>query len=146
MIQAQLKEAVLRTLAYGDIFHYPLTIEEVLRYLIETPASAAAIEATLCELVTTDEITDPHDLRIVTQVNGETMQDGLTQDMVFKIPYLVAYLSRTFTLLPGDLILTGTPSGVGKGMTPPRFLQNGDEVSVTIDGIGTITNPCEVLT
>ena len=57
MIQAQLKEAVLRTLAYGDIFHYPLTIEEVLRYLIETPASAAAIEATLCELVTTDEIT-----------------------------------------------------------------------------------------
>ncbi|MEL6525836.1 MAG: fumarylacetoacetate hydrolase family protein, partial [Chloroflexota bacterium] len=76
---------------------------------------------------------------------GETMQDSNTQHMVFKVPYLVAYLSQTFTLLPGDIILTGTPAGVGKGMNPPRFLADGDEVSVTIEGIGTLTNPCKIL-
>lgn len=95
-------------------------------------------------IVTRDEIDNPHDLRIITQVNGETMQDGSTADMVFKIPYLVAYLSRTFTLEAGDLILTGTPAGVGKAQNPPRFLQDGDTVSVTIEPIGTLTNTCAV--
>lgn len=95
-------------------------------------------------IVTRDDIPDPHDLRIVTKVNGETMQDGSTADMVFKIPFLVAYLSRTFTLEAGDLILTGTPSGVGKAQNPPRFLQDGDTVSVTIEPIGTLTNTCVV--
>ena len=95
-------------------------------------------------IVTRDAIDDPHNLRIQTTVNGETMQDASTADMVFKIPYLVHYLSQTFTLEPGDLILTGTPSGVGKGMEPPRFLSDGDTVSVTIENIGTLTNTCRV--
>jgi 2-keto-4-pentenoate hydratase/2-oxohepta-3-ene-1,7-dioic acid hydratase in catechol pathway len=64
--------------------------------------------------------------------------------MIFKVPYLVSYLSQTFTLEAGDLILTGTPSGVGKAQKPPRFLNHGDEVSVTIEGIGTLTNTCEI--
>ncbi|MEO1645169.1 MAG: fumarylacetoacetate hydrolase family protein, partial [Chloroflexota bacterium] len=109
----------------------------------------AKAQDTFCPLgsviVTKDEITDPHTLDIKTMVNGETMQDSNTQHMVFKVPYLVAYLSQTFTLLPGDIILTGTPAGVGKGMNPPRFLADGDEVSVTIEGIGTLTNPCKIL-
>jgi 5-carboxymethyl-2-hydroxymuconate isomerase len=96
-------------------------------------------------IITHEAIDDPHNLRIQTTVNGETMQDASTADMVFKIPYLVHYLSQTFTLEPGDLILTGTPSGVGKGMEPPRFLNDGDTVSVTIEGIGTLTNTCRVI-
>ncbi|MCS6835930.1 MAG: fumarylacetoacetate hydrolase family protein [Anaerolineae bacterium] len=95
-------------------------------------------------LVSTDEIPDPHALRIVTTVNGEVMQDGHTGAMIFKIPFLVAYLSQSFTLRPGDLILTGTPSGVGKARKPPRFLADGDVVSVTIEGLGTLSNPCRV--
>ncbi len=95
-------------------------------------------------IITHETIDDPHNLRIQTTVNGETMQDASTADMIFKIPYLVHYLSQTFTLEPGDLILTGTPSGVGKGMEPPRFLNDGDTVSVAIEGIGTLTNTCHV--
>jgi 2-keto-4-pentenoate hydratase/2-oxohepta-3-ene-1,7-dioic acid hydratase in catechol pathway len=95
-------------------------------------------------IVTKDEIPDPHALTLQTAVNGQIMQNGKTSDMIFKVAYLVAYLSQTFTLEPGDVILTGTPSGVGKGMKPPRFLGTGDTVSVTISGIGTLTNPCQV--
>jgi 2-keto-4-pentenoate hydratase/2-oxohepta-3-ene-1,7-dioic acid hydratase in catechol pathway len=104
---------------------------------------------TFCPLgpvvVTKDEIEDPHNLSIQTRVNGQLMQDGHTSQMFFKIPYLVAYLSRAFTLEAGDVLLTGTPAGVGKGMNPPLFLTTGDEVSVTIEGIGTLTNVCRVL-
>ncbi len=95
-------------------------------------------------LVTADAIPDPQDLKIETVVNGETMQQGHTSDMVFSVAYLVAYLSQTFTLEPGDVILTGTPPGVGKGMKPPRFLTHGATVSVTIEPIGTLTNTCEI--
>lgn len=108
----------------------------------------AKAQDTFCPLgvvvVTRDEIPDPHNLAISTRVNDEVMQDGNTSDMFFKVPYLVAYLSQTFTLEPGDIILTGTPSGVGKGMKPPRYLRDGDTVSVTIEGIGTLTNVCRV--
>lgn len=108
----------------------------------------AKAQDTFCPLgvvvVTRDEIPDPHNLGISTRVNDEVMQDGNTSDMFFKVPYLVAYLSQTFTLEPGDIILTGTPSGVGKGMKPPRYLRDGDTVSVTIEGIGTLTNVCRV--
>ena len=96
-------------------------------------------------IVTRDEIEDVDNLRIQTVVNGKTMQDGNTRDLIFKIPFLVSYLSKTFTLNPGDIILTGTPSGVGKAQKPPVFLQDGDAVSVTIDGIGTLENTCKVL-
>jgi 2-keto-4-pentenoate hydratase/2-oxohepta-3-ene-1,7-dioic acid hydratase in catechol pathway len=96
-------------------------------------------------LVTKDEIEDAHNLTIETRVNDEVMQRGHTGDMFFKIPTIIAYLSQTFTLEPGDLILTGTPAGVGKGMTPPRFLQDGDVVSVTIEGLGSVRNTCRVI-
>ncbi|MBI5669609.1 MAG: fumarylacetoacetate hydrolase family protein [Chloroflexi bacterium] len=97
-------------------------------------------------IVTRDEIADPHNLAIKTTVNGEVMQDSNTSNMMFKIPMLIAYCSRMFTLEPGDLILTGTPPGVGEGRKPPVYLKDGDVVSVTIEGIGELTNPCRVLT
>jgi 2-keto-4-pentenoate hydratase/2-oxohepta-3-ene-1,7-dioic acid hydratase in catechol pathway len=95
-------------------------------------------------ILTADAVPDPHNLTIKTTVNGEVMQNGSTGDMIYNIPQLIAHCSRAFTWEPGDVLLTGTPSGVGKGMTPPRFLNDGDEVSVTIDPIGTLTNPCMV--
>jgi 2-keto-4-pentenoate hydratase/2-oxohepta-3-ene-1,7-dioic acid hydratase in catechol pathway len=93
-------------------------------------------------IVTKDEIADPHNLGLRTIVNGQTMQDSNTKELLFKIPHLIAYLSRAFTLLPGDVVITGTPPGVGMGMKPPVFLKNGDVVTVEIDGIGSVTNPC----
>ncbi|HEX8312940.1 MAG TPA: fumarylacetoacetate hydrolase family protein [Chthoniobacteraceae bacterium] len=92
-------------------------------------------------LVTPDEIPDPHALRIRTRVNGEVLQDCSTADMVFDIPTLIEFLSGSSTLLPGTVILTGTPHGVGMARTPPRFLQPGDSVSVEIEKIGALTNP-----
>ena len=91
-------------------------------------------------LVTPDEIRDPHALRIRTLVNGEVLQDCSTGDMVFDIPTLIEFLSGSTTLLPGTVILTGTPHGVGMARTPPRFLQPGDTVSVEIEKIGALTN------
>jgi 2-keto-4-pentenoate hydratase/2-oxohepta-3-ene-1,7-dioic acid hydratase in catechol pathway len=73
------------------------------------------------------------------------MQDGNTEEMVYSVRMLVAYISQMFTLEPGDLILTGTPSGVGNGRTPPIFLKDGDVVTVSVEGIGTITNVCRAL-
>lgn len=93
-------------------------------------------------IVPKSAIPDPHALTVRTTLNGELMQDGSTSDMVFRIPFLVAYISRMFTLEPGDLILTGTPAGVGRAKTPPRFLGEGDVVSISIDGIGELTNAC----
>jgi 2-keto-4-pentenoate hydratase/2-oxohepta-3-ene-1,7-dioic acid hydratase in catechol pathway len=92
-------------------------------------------------IVTTDEIPDPSALRLRALVNGEVLQDSPTSDMIFGIPTLVSFLSGSTTLLPGTVILTGTPSGVGMGRTPPRWLQPGDVVTVDIDGIGALTNP-----
>ncbi len=104
---------------------------------------------TFCPLgpcvVTRDEIADPQALTVQTTVNGVLMQNGQTADMVYGVAALVAYISRMFTLEPGDVILTGTPSGVGLGRTPPIFLQDGDIVSVRISGIGELTNPCRAL-
>jgi 2-keto-4-pentenoate hydratase/2-oxohepta-3-ene-1,7-dioic acid hydratase in catechol pathway len=87
-------------------------------------------------LVTADEIPDPQSLRLTLEVNGERMQDGSTQDMVFGVATLVSYISRFMTLEPGDLIATGTPAGVGMGRKPPRFLRAGDAVRLAIDGLG----------
>jgi 2-keto-4-pentenoate hydratase/2-oxohepta-3-ene-1,7-dioic acid hydratase in catechol pathway len=92
-------------------------------------------------LVTRDDVPNPHALRIRTLLNGETMQDSSTDDMIFDIPTLIAFLSGSTTLLPGTVILTGTPQGVGMARTPQRFLQSGDTVSVVIDSLGTLTNP-----
>jgi len=92
-------------------------------------------------IVTRDEIADPNALRVQTLVNGETMQDSNTRDMIFDVPTLIAFLSGSMTLLPGTVILTGTPSGVGMGMKPPRYLKAGDAVKVVIEGIGELANP-----
>jgi 2,4-diketo-3-deoxy-L-fuconate hydrolase len=87
-------------------------------------------------LATPDEIADVNDLRMWLKVNGETMQDGNTCNLIFNIPTLISYLSRFMTLLPGDLISTGTPAGVGLGMKPPRFVKPGDVIELGIAGLG----------
>ena len=92
-------------------------------------------------LVLKDEIPDPNTLRIQTILNGKTMQDSNTSDMIFDIPTLVEFLSGSTTLLPGTVILTGTPQGVGAAMKPPVFLQSGDKVTIEIEKIGALTNP-----
>jgi 2-keto-4-pentenoate hydratase/2-oxohepta-3-ene-1,7-dioic acid hydratase in catechol pathway len=93
------------------------------------------------ELVTADEIPDPNALRIRTIVNGETRQDWGTDDMIFDVRELIVFLSGSTTLLPGTVILTGTPHGVGMARKPPCWLAAGDTMSIEIDGIGTLTNP-----
>ncbi|MBI2283246.1 MAG: fumarylacetoacetate hydrolase family protein [Bacteroidetes bacterium] len=87
-------------------------------------------------MVTRDEISDPHKLRLWLSVNGVMMQDGNTDDLIFSIPQLVSYISRFMTLLPGDIVSTGTPAGVGLGFTPPVYLKPGDVVELGIDGLG----------
>jgi 2-keto-4-pentenoate hydratase/2-oxohepta-3-ene-1,7-dioic acid hydratase in catechol pathway len=88
------------------------------------------------QLVTPDEIDDVHDLRMWLSVNGTTVQDSSTAKMVFKVPQLLSYISRFMTLLPGDVVCTGTPAGVGLGMVPPQYLKAGDVVELGIDKIG----------
>ncbi|GAC1444558.1 MAG: fumarylacetoacetate hydrolase family protein [Sediminibacterium sp.] len=87
-------------------------------------------------MVTKDEIKNVHKLRLWLKVNGTVMQDGNTDDLIFTIPYLVAYISQFMTLLPGDIISTGTPHGVGLGFNPPVYLKEGDLVELGIDGLG----------
>jgi acylpyruvate hydrolase len=92
-------------------------------------------------IVTREDIPNPHDLRISLTLNGQTMQDSNTRHMIFKVPYLISYLSRSLTWEVGDILSTGTPEGIGASRTPPVFLQPGDTVSITVDRIGTLTNP-----
>ena len=92
-------------------------------------------------LATADEIPDPSKLTIRTFVNEEKMQESSTDDLIFDVPHLISFLSGSTTLLPGTLILTGTPSGVGDARDPRRYLVPGDEVTVEIDGVGILTNP-----
>ena len=92
-------------------------------------------------LVTRDEIPNPNALRIRTILNGETMQDWSTDDMIFDVPAIIEFLSASKTLLPGTVILTGTPHGVGFARNPPVWLKAGDTVTIEIDGIGALTNP-----
>jgi 2-keto-4-pentenoate hydratase/2-oxohepta-3-ene-1,7-dioic acid hydratase in catechol pathway len=87
-------------------------------------------------LVTRDEVADPHNLRLWLKVNGEMMQDSNTSDLVFDIPHLVSYISQYMRLLPGDIISTGTPFGVGLGLNPPRYLKHGDSIELGIEGLG----------
>jgi len=94
------------------------------------------------DLVTADEVGDLRDgLRVRTIVNGETMQDGNTRDMIFEVGEVLALVSRTMTLHPGDIIVTGTPDGVGYVRTPPALLGPGDTVTIDIERIGTVTTP-----
>lgn len=91
-------------------------------------------------LVTKDEIPNPQNLTVVTKVNDEVRQNGSTGDMMHTVEELIVEISKIVTLEPGDVILTGTPAGVGKGMNPPQFLKAGDVVKVSIEGIGTLVN------
>jgi 2-keto-4-pentenoate hydratase/2-oxohepta-3-ene-1,7-dioic acid hydratase in catechol pathway len=92
-------------------------------------------------LVTTDEVPDPHRLPIRLRLNGRTMQDSNTEQMIFSVGHTLAYLSQVFTLEPGDLVFTGTPPGVGFARKPPIFLQAGDVVEIDIPGLGLLRNP-----
>ncbi len=92
-------------------------------------------------IVTADEIADPHALAIGLSINGEVLQDSNTRDLVFRIPDLIEYISSITPLLPGDIVSTGTPSGVGMGRKPQRWLRAGDNVTVTVEGLGLLTNP-----
>jgi acylpyruvate hydrolase len=92
-------------------------------------------------MVTRDEVQHPGTLRLKTIVNGQTAQDACTSDMIFSVPRLVSYISSLATLEPGDIILTGTPAGIGCNQKPQVFLRPGDHVSVDIEGVGTLSNP-----
>jgi 2-keto-4-pentenoate hydratase/2-oxohepta-3-ene-1,7-dioic acid hydratase in catechol pathway len=92
-------------------------------------------------LVTPDEIEDPQALAIRCSIDGETLQDSSTSQMVFGVAELLAFVTRTMTLEPGDLLVTGTPPGVGFARKPPRWLRHGERVTVEIEGIGRLTNP-----
>ncbi|GAB2695340.1 fumarylacetoacetate hydrolase family protein [Kitasatospora kifunensis] len=94
-------------------------------------------------VLTADEIADPHDLELGLKVNGETKQHSNTRHMLFRIPRLIADISSGVTLEPGDVIATGSPSGVGAGLVPPQFLQPGDLVEATIQHLGTLANPVQ---
>lgn len=91
-------------------------------------------------LVTPEDIPDPNALRISTRLNGEVVQDSNTSDMIFDVRQIISFLSGSTTLLPGTVILTGTPEGVGMARTPPRWLAPGDEVTIEIENIGSLTN------
>lgn len=88
-------------------------------------------------LVTKDEMEDINNLRLWLKLNGNTMQDSTTAEFIFKIPYLISYISQFMTLLPGDIVSTGSPAGVGYGLTPPVYLKSGDVLEMGIDGLGT---------
>jgi len=91
-------------------------------------------------LVTADEVADPQDLGIKTILNGQTMQDHTTGDMIFSVAEIISFLSQDTTLLPGTVILTGTPQGVGFARKPPVWLKPGDEVTIELEGIGQLNN------
>ena len=92
-------------------------------------------------IVTSDELSDPHQLQLRTWVNGELRQESNTKELIFDCFSLVEHLSTAFTLEPGDIVATGTPAGVGIGMKPPKLLKHGDAVRIEIEGIGEIENP-----
>lgn len=91
-------------------------------------------------IATADEVADPEGLQVVTEINGEVRQDAFVRDLIFDIPTLIEWLSRTMTLLPGDIIATGTPVGVGIGFSPPKYLVSGDRMKVSVTGLGSLEN------
>jgi 2-keto-4-pentenoate hydratase/2-oxohepta-3-ene-1,7-dioic acid hydratase in catechol pathway len=132
----------------GNVYGYTVvndvTIRELQKRHVQFFIGKSA--ATYCPmgpvLVTADEIGDVGVLRVQTRINGELRQDAPVKDLIFDIPQLIAAISVAVRLEAGDVIATGTPAGVGIGFTPPRFLAPGDRMEVTVDGIGTLANPC----
>jgi 2-keto-4-pentenoate hydratase/2-oxohepta-3-ene-1,7-dioic acid hydratase in catechol pathway len=131
--------------------------EHVYGYTIVNDVSARDVQAastqwslskcfpTFCPMgpaiVTADEIADPHELKIGLSIDGEVLQNSNTRELVFRIPELIEFISSITPLLPGDVISTGTPPGVGLGRTPKRWLKPGETVTVTVEGLGALTNP-----
>jgi len=140
----QLSEPEAFDHVYGYLIVNDLTIRELQKRHVQFFIGKSA--ATYCPmgpmLVTADEIADVGALRLQTRVNGELRQDATVKELIFDIPRLIATISLAVRLESGDVIATGTPVGVGLGFTPPRFLVPGDVVEVTIDGLGTLVNPC----
>ena len=93
-------------------------------------------------IVTADEIPDPQNVWIKTTLNGQIVQNSSTKEMIFDVAHLIAHISQAFTLHPGDLILTGTPNGVGAFRTPKLFMKSGDEIVVELEKIGALRNTC----
>jgi 2-keto-4-pentenoate hydratase/2-oxohepta-3-ene-1,7-dioic acid hydratase in catechol pathway len=96
-------------------------------------------------IVTADEIPDPGLLNVRCRLNGKLMQDGNTRLLIFSVPSLISILSRSFTLVPGDIILTGTPKGVGTFRDPPVYMKDGDEVIIEVEGVGRLVNTCRAV-
>lgn len=138
--------------AYAYVFGYTVANDVTARDLQKGDGQWVRGKSldTFCPLgpwiVSRDEVPEPHGLPIRTRVNGETVQDSKTDQLIFRIPTLIEFITRAFTLLPGDIILTGTPPGVGAYRKPPRFLQDGDTVTVEVEGIGALTNRCRAET
>lgn len=135
-----------RQLAYDYIFGYTIANDVTARDIQKAHGQyflGKSLDAT-CPmgpyLVTKDELPNPNNLSIVTKVNDNIRQNSNTESMIFNIEQIIAEISRFVTLEPGDVILTGTPAGVGKGMNPPVFLKKGDTVKISIEGIGTLSN------
>src|SRR5699024_9099346 len=133
-------------LAYDHIFGYTIANDVTARD-IQYERGRYYLGKTLDEscpmglyVVTKDDIPNPNALSLVTKVNDEVRQSSQTDKMIFNVEEIIAEVSRFITLEPGDVILTGTPAGVGKGMTPPGFIQEGDIVKVSVEGIGTLVN------
>jgi 2-keto-4-pentenoate hydratase/2-oxohepta-3-ene-1,7-dioic acid hydratase in catechol pathway len=141
----------------GYRIHASAWREHVYGYTIVNDVSARDVQAsssqwslaksfpTFCPMgpaiVTIDEIADPHELAIGLSIDGEVLQNSTTRELVFRIPELVEYISSITPLLPGDVVSTGTPSGVGMGRTPQRWLKPGEAVTVTVEGLGSLINP-----
>jgi 2-keto-4-pentenoate hydratase/2-oxohepta-3-ene-1,7-dioic acid hydratase in catechol pathway len=129
---------------YGYTIINDVTIRDLQKRHVQFFIGKSA--ATYCPMgpviVTADEVDDVGVLRVQTFINGELRQDAPVKDLIFDIPRLIADISSVVRVEPGDVIATGTPAGVGIGFTPPRFLAPGDRMEVTIDGIGTLANPC----
>jgi 2-keto-4-pentenoate hydratase/2-oxohepta-3-ene-1,7-dioic acid hydratase in catechol pathway len=140
----QIPEADAADHVYGYTIVNDVTIRDLQKRHVQFFIGKSA--ATYCPigpvLVTADEIGDVGSMRVQTRINGELRQDAPVKDLIFDIPRLIASISAAVRLEAGDVIATGTPAGVGIGFTPPRFLQPGDRMNVTIDGVGTLTNPC----
>ena len=140
----QIPESEAADHVYGYTIINDVTIRDLQKRHVQFFIGKSA--ATYCPmgpvLVTADEIDDVGSLQVQTRINGELRQDAPVKDLIFDIPRLVASISAAVRLEAGDVIATGTPAGVGIGFTPPRFLAPGDVMAVTIDGIGTLTNPC----
>ncbi|WP_213451379.1 fumarylacetoacetate hydrolase family protein [Rhizomonospora bruguierae] len=132
--------------AYAHVFGYAVANDVSARDWQRTDAQFSRSKSadTFCPVgpcvTTADEVPEPGALRISSRVNGEVRQDSTTAQMIFTIPRLIAFLSATITLEPGDVILTGTPPGVGLGFRPPRFLAPGDVVECEVEGLGMIRN------